>query len=327
MPSATGLVHKASLESRGWTVSVSGPRILVRGNSVTIANNDDSPTSGDNTDFGTSNIGEETIHTFSIVNEGTHEMHLAGTPRIAIGGANPNDFVVTANPAATIYPWGGNSTFDIAFSPKSPGVRQAIVTIVNDGIDGSQPFQFLIQGTGNPQISDTTLATGTISCFGSETILTIAGDDTEVIIENGASVNLIAAESVILLPGFHAIAGSNVHAWITTDGTFCDELPSPASNYKSEELVVLVRDIDKSCYEQWVKVFPNPNKGVFTLQVENMAFPVEAVVVNSSGATVFKTNIAGDTNTPFNLSQLAKGFYFVIVNNGQAKLTKKMVVE
>jgi Leucine-rich repeat (LRR) protein len=329
MPSATGLAHKASLESRGWTVSVSGPRILVRGNSVTIPNNDDSPTAGDNTDFGTSNIGEQVEHTFSIVNEGTHEMHLAGTPRIDIGGVNPNDFVVTANPAATVNSWGGSSPFEITFSPKSPGVRQAIVTIVNDGINGSQPFQFLIQGTGNPQISDTTLATGTLSCFGSETVLTIAGDDTEVLIEHGATVNFIASQSVVMLPGFHANAGSNVHARITTDGTFCDEAPgsAPASNYKSEELVVLIRDIDKSCYEKWIKVFPNPNKGVFTLQVENMAFPVEVVVVNSSGATVFKTNIAGDTNTPFNLSQLARGFYFVIVNNGQAKLTKKMVVE
>jgi hypothetical protein len=295
---------------------------------VEIANNDDTPSATDLTDFGTSNIGESVDHGFLIRNEGQNDLHLTGAPRIEISGVNPSDFSVTTLPASSIGAWGGTSNFQITFSPKAPGLRQATVSIANDGIDYKNPYTFAIQGTGNTQISDTILGNGTISCFGSETVLTLAGDGTEVYFESGSTVNLIATQSVFLLPGFHAYSGSNTHAWITTDGTFCnDEAVSPVANYKSAGDVVLIREIDKSCSDTWIKVFPNPNRGMFSLQVANFQFPVDATVVNNIGAVVYRTTITGGTTSTFDLPQLKKGFYFVIVNNDKTRIAKKMVVE
>jgi hypothetical protein len=328
MPSGTGLEHKANLESRGWTVEISGPHIDISSNDISISNGDNSPSATDNTDFGTSNIGESIHHSFLIRNVGQYDLHLSGTPRVVISGANPSDFSVNTLPASSIGPWGGTSNFQIIFSPKEPGLRQAVVSIVNDGIDNKQPYIFSIQGTGNPQISDTTLSSGTISCFGSETVLTLAGDGTEVHFESGSLVNLIAAQSVFLLPGFNAHSGSNTHVWITTDGTFCDEPEgSPGVKFKSAGEIVFIREIDKSCFEKQIKVYPNPNIGNFTVQIENFQFPVSASVVNNIGEVVYKTVISGGTTSAFNLPQLKKGFYFVIVNNDQSRITKKMVVE
>jgi archaellum component FlaG (FlaF/FlaG flagellin family) len=148
MPSATGLAHKISLESRGWTVEVSGPRIQVRGNDVEIANNDITPSATDNTDFGTSTISGSVVHSFTIRNDGQADLHLTGTPRVAISGPNSADFSVTTQPSASISPWGNSSNFQITFSPTGAGLRQATVTITNNGIDYKTSYTFTIQGTG-----------------------------------------------------------------------------------------------------------------------------------------------------------------------------------
>jgi hypothetical protein len=327
MASVEGMIHKLNLESRGWIVYLPGPRIEVWSNNYEIANNDTIPSLSDNTDFGSCNIGEGVIHNFTVRNPGQYQLNLTENPRVVISGENPSDFSVSIQPDSSIDPWGNTEGFQILFSPKQPGLRQATISITNDGVDNKNQYTFIIQGTGNNQISDTTLNTGTISCFGSETILTVAGDGTEVHFGTGSTVNLIAAQSVFLLAGFHAFPGCITHAWITTDGTFCEELEPPVLNYKSTENVIFIKDIDKSCLEKWIKIFPNPNRGIFTLQIENIQFPVETMIVNNIGAVVYETIITGGNNSTFDLPQLEKGFYFVIVGSENNRITRKMLVD
>lgn len=327
MASDVGILHKDNLKERGWTVYLPGPRITVWSDDEEIAYKDSTPSTSDNTAFGSCNIGESVNHVFSIINTGQYSLHLDRTPIIAIEGDNASDFTVMTQPSATVNPWWGSSSFQITFSPKEPGLREAMVSIINDGVNDKNPFTFSLQGTGNTQISDTILNSGSVSCFGSETILTVAGDDTEVLFVSGASVNLIATQSVYFLPGFHAFPGSYTHAWISTDGTFCDEEPSSSPVLKNGDEILLPDLNNKSCDKQGIKVYPNPNRGIFLLQIENIQFPVEVSLINSNGMRVYKTTISGGNGASFNLPQLLKGLYFVMVNNGKTMITKKIVVE
>jgi hypothetical protein len=326
MATSEGLIHAQNLESRGWTVYLPGPRIEVWSNNIEILNNDLTPSSPDNTDFGSSNIGESVTHNFTIRNPGQFPLHLSGTPRIVFSGTNPSNFSLSAQPTTPIDAWGSTSAFSITFSPKGTGLRQAIATIVNDGVDGKNPYTFMVQGTGNTQISDTTFASGSVSCFGSETILTIAGDGKEVHVNSGASVSFIASQSIVFLPGFHAYSGCYTHASITTDGTFCDKKSSASPIVKSEEEIVDQKAIVNDFIEKDVKVYPNPNRGRFTVQFENIQFPVEVFVLNSNGLIMYKTTLTEGNSASFNLSQLMKGLYFVTINNGKFRITKKIIV-
>ncbi|MBG0783665.1 MAG: choice-of-anchor D domain-containing protein [Anaerolineaceae bacterium] len=122
--------------------------IDVSGNSVSILDNDTTPSTADGTDFGTAVIGGASAQTtFTIRNTGDETLTLTGTEPVEITGAHASDFSVTSQPAASIA--GGQSdTFTIEFSPQDSGTREATVKILSNDSDEAE-FTFAIQGVGN----------------------------------------------------------------------------------------------------------------------------------------------------------------------------------
>ncbi len=70
-------------------------------------------------DFGNSLPGTAASASFQIVNHGQKDVTLPGT--VEISGPDAADFVVTAQPAATI-PAGGNVSFTVDFTPSTAGI-------------------------------------------------------------------------------------------------------------------------------------------------------------------------------------------------------------
>ncbi len=127
---------------------VPGPEINIQGNGADIANGDNTPTTSDHTDFGsTAATGGTITRTFTIQNTGTANLNLTdSSPYVAISGTNADDFMVTSIPAAPIAA-GGSTTFQITFNPSAAGTRSATLSIANDDSD-ENPYNFDIQGTG-----------------------------------------------------------------------------------------------------------------------------------------------------------------------------------
>lgn len=124
------------------------PKIKVQGNLVDITNGDTSPSTADFTDFGASDIFDpQMTHTFTILNTGSADLTLNGTPRVNVSGANAGDFVVSQQPGNSTITPGGSITFQLAFDPTTTGYRQAIIVIANN--DASKnPFTFSVKGLG-----------------------------------------------------------------------------------------------------------------------------------------------------------------------------------
>ncbi|MBV1929655.1 MAG: choice-of-anchor D domain-containing protein, partial [Gammaproteobacteria bacterium] len=124
--------------------------INVQGNTIDIPDNDTTPISGDDTDFGNVDVAAGTqVNTFTIQNTGTvNNLNLTGTgpTYIAISGVHAGDFTVTANPTTPITS-SGSTTFNITFNPSAIGLRTATLTIANNDTD-ENPYNFDIQGTG-----------------------------------------------------------------------------------------------------------------------------------------------------------------------------------
>jgi hypothetical protein len=135
--------------------AATAPEINLQGNSTSIANNDNTPSATDHTDFGSTAVAGGTIaRTFTIQNTGTAALNLtAASPYVTIGGANAADFALTANPTTPIAA-AGNTTFSVTFDPSALGTRTATISIANNDAD-ENPYTFTIQGTGvNSSSSD-----------------------------------------------------------------------------------------------------------------------------------------------------------------------------
>ena len=123
------------------------PEMDVQGNSVSIADGDDTPDAADHTDFGSTPTAGATVdRTFTIKNTGAGDLSLGGTPRVEISGANAADFTVTSQPASSVAA-SSSTTFIVRFDPSAVGLREATVSISNDDAD-EDPYNFDIQGTG-----------------------------------------------------------------------------------------------------------------------------------------------------------------------------------
>jgi hypothetical protein len=135
----------------------SAPIMNVKGNGQSISNEDTTPSTTDDTDFGAANVNGGTVeHTFTIENNGSINLDLSGSPRVAKSGTHAADFTVNPYPSTPVYPLGdvhGNTTtFKVTFNPSAEGLRSATLSIANND-DDQNPYTFNIQGTGGyPEI-------------------------------------------------------------------------------------------------------------------------------------------------------------------------------
>ncbi|AWA31312.1 hypothetical protein HYN48_15100 [Flavobacterium magnum] len=126
-------------------VTWNNPEINIRGNGNNIATGDNSPSTSDNTDFGTVDYYSGTISkTFTIQNSG---VGLLGIGNITFSGSGAADFSVTTQPTLPVAASGGSTTFTVTFDPSAVGTRTAIISIPNNDAD-ENPYTFTITGNG-----------------------------------------------------------------------------------------------------------------------------------------------------------------------------------
>lgn len=80
-----------------------------------------------------------------------------------------------------------------------------------------------------------------------------------------------------------------------------------------------------------VSVYPNPNNGEFNINVSTTgAQKLDIQVMNAIGQVVESRNVAaksGANTIKFNGADWNKGIYFVSINNGETKMTKKVLIK
>ncbi len=157
-PSATGLrtatisIANDDSDENPYNFSIQGngtsaPEMDVQGNGNSIADGDNTPGISDDTDYGEVDTASNLSHTFTIVNSGSADLTLSGSPAVVISGTHAADFTVTVQPTSPVTAGGGTTTFTVQFSPSATGLRTATVSIDNDDSD-ENPYNFDIQGTG-----------------------------------------------------------------------------------------------------------------------------------------------------------------------------------
>jgi hypothetical protein len=77
--------------------------------------------------------------------------------------------------------------------------------------------------------------------------------------------------------------------------------------------------------DETVKIFPNPNGGKFTVQMEKTTDSKVITVVDMTGKIVTKSVISGDLSS-FELNNVAAGIYNVVVSGSGKTITKRVVI-
>lgn len=130
--------------SKDNTILVAEPVITVKGNLITIANGDTTPSAIDNTIFpSTQVVGETKSVTYMISNDGASSFDIAS---VQVSGSHSGDFGVVSMPATTVLS-GGQTFFTIAFNPISVGLRSAVIEVVLDS-PSNLVYTFTVQGIG-----------------------------------------------------------------------------------------------------------------------------------------------------------------------------------
>jgi hypothetical protein len=174
--------------------------MAVFGNGNEIIDGDVTPSVTDDTDFGSTLVGNTVSNIFTIQNTGVDPLLLTGTsPYVSISGANAGDFSVSIIPSPSIA-GSGTTTFEITFQPSSLGLRTATLTIANN--DGDEnPYNFNIQGNGIVCTPSTSISSITPTSGPVGTVVTINGTGfttaTSVLFGSSTSSFTIVSNTVI----------------------------------------------------------------------------------------------------------------------------------
>ncbi len=105
-------------------IAIGVPTIAVSGNGNLIAAGDTTPSTTDDTDFGTTTLGAPVTHSFTIDNTGSADLTLTSvTP--------PAGFTITSPPTSPVTA-GNSTTFDLQCDAASANTFSGTVTIVSD---------------------------------------------------------------------------------------------------------------------------------------------------------------------------------------------------
>jgi len=206
------------------------------------------------------------------------------------------------------------------------------ILYVNDGLIDSPIDTIIVRVIHNSiDINDTIIGTGINECINAFSTIIVAGDGGTVTYDIGSSQTLIAGQLIRFLPGFHAMRGSDMIAYIEDGNGFCDKAVAGSMIYQPPvEKSLISTLVDKrstvSASKQ-VKIYPNPSDGRLVVELKNYEGTSKVTVVNSLGVTMFRTEVIENELAQLDLSLLSKGVYFVQIRNQKDITTEKLIVK
>jgi len=156
----------------------------------------------------------------------------------------------------------------------------------------------------------------------------------DVIISSEVTVNMHAQDEVVLKPGSHAVAGSNVS--ITAGGRMqtssspsfsppCNNNGNANTNSLFEELLEELSVETLEINEVDFSIFPNPNDGNFVVKIIGEILPYTVEIFNNLGGQLGFVNCNEDM-VSINRTDLNPGIYYIRLTMKGKMTVKKIIV-
>ena len=277
---------------------------------------------------------------------------------INLSGMSVNSVPITPNLAKIIIFW-------TDFIPRSLAATDTLVKITMNYISGSSAFVFnntaggggdceyadehaeamndnptstyYINGAINAQtvgcdvpanltLTNLIIPNGQTICYNATQTLTVAGNGTTFLVENGGNATLVAGGKIVLLDGAKVNSGGYFLGHITTDGTYCGAILNPLVTNPEEDQTL---GGERMIRNEFFKAYPNPTTGIVFIDMADVVGATLATVTVYSmhGGKLYFKNIDGESKFRFSLEGKPSGIYIVQVQSGErfeiAKIIKK----
>jgi hypothetical protein len=167
-------------------------------------------------------------------------------------------------------------------------------------------------------IQNLTVHNGQSICLDALDMIQVAGEPFHFTIETGGSALMIAGHRIYLHPGTTVQEGGYLHAYISNE--FCGTQAPPISAVVSgtPEDVIITEKAE-------FKVYPNPTKGDFTIELKNLPSisGASTEIYNMRGEKIFSASLNEGKKFLVQFNDAPVGLYFVkIIANGSVDTFK-----
>ena len=230
-----------------------------------------------------------------------------------IQNATSYSWMIAPEDAGTIS--GSDTTAMVVWSFDFSGIATISVAGMNDCGEGDYSDELTVTINALPEVS-ITLASDSVCVYNPAFML-----------EGGLPVDGEFSGDYVTAGEFSpedAGIGTHIITYTYTDANGCTN-SSEAELYVGECL-----GIDEFANDISVEIYPNPNNGMFTLNLNtNGNETVNILVLNSIGEAVYKLDNISINNSyknEINLSEFSEGLYYIHISSGDSYYLKKVVV-
>lgn len=168
-----------------------------------------------------------------------------------------------------------------------------------------------------------------LQCFSAIQTITVAGSGSEFIVTSSGSATLIAGLNILFLPGTRVDSSGYMHAYITSDNTYCGGMVPPMVATLNMTTPALLSTGNRPL-ENILKLYPNPSTGLITLEINNPnGQELQIGIFDMAGRHLFSKTVSSKHLTEqVDLGRFPGGFYMVKLSSGSlTKITKLVLID
>jgi hypothetical protein len=210
------------------------------------------------------------------------------------------------------YGWTGSSvTNSISVTA---GASSGLISVTASNSCGTSPARTLTVAVtlvpASQNLQNITIGAGQTVCYNALQTITLAGGGTSFVVQNNGSVELVAGQNILMLPGTKVMQGGYMLARITTSWGYCGSMTPPM-------VAVVTGEAEQPAIPEKIlfSIYPNPSNGKFTLlqNTGSRTGTVRVEVFTIRGERVHKAMLTDAAKHELNLSDLSAGLYILKV--------------
>ncbi|MEI6435460.1 MAG: T9SS type A sorting domain-containing protein [Bacteroidota bacterium] len=169
-------------------------------------------------------------------------------------------------------------------------------------------------------IQNDTVHSGQTNCYNATQTITVAGNGTNFIVQNGGAAKMIAGQNIRFLFGTRVNNGGYLWGYIAPNGPYCISLSMPSVVNSEEEIPV---SFEQSSF----RIYPNPTTGNFTLELkgEDREAKIMVDIYGTRGEKLHSAELSGSLIYQLSLEGKPSGVYFIRVISGNKSETTKII--
>ncbi len=182
-------------------------------------------------------------------------------------------------------------------------------------------------------LNNITIENGQTQCYDALQTITVAGDGTNFIVEEGGTLTLISGNKIEFLTGTQIDTGSHLESYITTTGQYCGSLTSSMMLATEMDLIHIEKEGVLSIYPDLNSTdlniihYPNPTTGKFYLEFQGCANNQEIIIEIYAmfGSRVSQEALIGRNMYEYSLEGEPDGVYLIRVITGNDIQTFRLI--